>query len=88
MICLICVHRCHAGHKVTPLGYQISECTCSSTLNQCNAIKSLEMPNHIKHANFKPTALIYPTDDEINNLCKVIFINIVSQTKCIHIDRE
>jgi hypothetical protein len=78
MICLICLHRCHPGHKVIPLGYQISECTCSSTLNKCNAIKSLEIPNHIKHANFKSVTLIYPIDDEINNLCKVIPSNKVS----------
>lgn len=78
MICLICVHRCHTGHKVIPLGYQISECTCSSALNTCNAIKSLDMPNHIKHTNIKPISLIYPSDDEINNLCQVYNLNPVS----------
>ncbi len=78
MICLICVHRCHPGHKVTPLGYTITECCCSSSMNSCNAVKSLEMPNYIKHANIKPISLKYPTDDEINNLCKVTIFNIVS----------
>jgi hypothetical protein len=88
MICLICVHRCHQGHKVIPIGYQISECACSSSLNTCNAIKPLEMPNHVKNANIKAISLIYPTDDEINNLCKVYINNLVTETKCLHIDRK
>ena len=85
IICIICVHRCHSGHKVAPIGYQIIECTCSSSINNCNSIKPLDIPNHVKNYQIKPITIHYPSDDELNNLCKVYFFKKVTKIECLHI---
>lgn len=60
------------------------ECCCSSSINTCNAIKPLDIPNHVKNCQIKGTTIHYPSDDELNNLCKVLKFKIVSKTKCIY----
>jgi hypothetical protein len=77
IICLICVHRCHSGHKLVPTGFTTRGCMCNS-LNLCGANKHLEMPAHIK--NFKEMSknnIYYPSEEELNHLCTVKFIFII-----------
>lgn len=75
-ICLVCVHRCHVGHKVIPNGYAFFDCKCSVGSFVCNATKCLEIPFHIKNYNFTPLTMIYPENDELKNICKVKLINL------------
>jgi hypothetical protein len=71
-ICLICVHRCHNGHKVVPTGYQFLECRCENSLHVCQATQALTVPNHVKYANLKEAQTIpYPSEYELNGHCKV-----------------
>jgi hypothetical protein len=74
-ICLICAHRCHNGHKVTPIGYQILDCRCNNSLNICKAQESLGIPSHVKNFNIKDLQSIsYPNEYELIN-CKVYHSN-------------
>jgi hypothetical protein len=69
-ICLMCAHRCHNGHKVTPIGYQILDCRCNNSINVCKAKDSLVMPNHVKNINLSNTNISYPNEYELMH-CKV-----------------
>ena len=45
LVCIVCAHRCHSGHFLTPLGFDVFSCNCSS---KCRASRSLPLPQHIR----------------------------------------
>jgi hypothetical protein len=51
-VCVVCAHRCHSGHFLIPLGYDITSCECFTIKGHtCNSSMALKKPNHVRLCN-------------------------------------
>eukprot|EP01022_Parablepharisma_sp_SALTPOND_P017455 TRINITY_DN278_c0_g1_i1.p1 TRINITY_DN278_c0_g1~~TRINITY_DN278_c0_g1_i1.p1 ORF type:complete len:480 (+),score=32.61 TRINITY_DN278_c0_g1_i1:1861-3300(+) len=66
-VCIICAHRCHQGHQLSPLGIVPDfECLCEMT-GVCSAMLPLPMPMHVRFPEevFCSTNILFRYDPEV-----------------------
>mmetsp|Transcript_180 Transcript_180/g.194 ORF Transcript_180/g.194 Transcript_180/m.194 type:complete len:188 (+) Transcript_180:1210-1773(+) len=52
VVCMVCAHRCHYGHFLVPLGYDLIQCECASQSKRdpshnCKSLVQLKRPSHL-----------------------------------------